>query len=44
MTPATTKREWLFDPSIVTEDDIVDAKGNLIAARGTGSIRSTWCN
>lgn len=35
MTPALTKREWLFDPSIVTEDDIVDAKGNLIAARGT---------
>lgn len=35
MTPATAKREWLFDPSIVTEDDIVDAKGNLIAARGT---------
>lgn len=35
MTPAITKREWLFDPSIVTEDDIVDAKGNLIAARGT---------
>lgn len=35
MTPATVKREWLFDPSIVTEDDIIDAKGNLIAARGT---------
>lgn len=35
MTPATAKREWLFDPSIVTEDDILDAKGNLIAARGT---------
>jgi conjugal transfer pilus assembly protein TraW len=35
MTPATVRREWLFDPSIVTEDDIVDAKGNLIAARGT---------
>ncbi len=35
MTPATTRREWLLDPSIVTEDDIVDAKGNLIAARGT---------
>lgn len=35
MTPATARREWLFDPSIVTEDDIVDAKGNLIAARGT---------
>jgi conjugal transfer pilus assembly protein TraW len=35
MTPATRARDWLFDPSIVTEDDIVDAKGNLIAARGT---------
>lgn len=35
MTSATVKREWLFDPSIVTEDDIVDTKGNLIAARGT---------
>jgi len=35
MTPAMAKREWLFDPSIVTEDDIVDAKGNVIAARGT---------
>ena len=35
MTPAITKREWLFDPSIVTEDDIVDAKGPLIAARNT---------
>ncbi|WP_244982842.1 type-F conjugative transfer system protein TraW [Croceicoccus marinus] len=28
-------KEWLFDPSIVVEDDIVDAKGNVIAARGT---------
>ncbi|MEP3145537.1 type-F conjugative transfer system protein TraW [Qipengyuania citrea] len=28
-------REWLFDPSIVVQDDIVDAKGNVIAARGT---------
>jgi len=35
MTPATRPREWLFDPSIVAQDDIVDAKGNLIAARGT---------
>ena len=35
MTPASVQREWLFDPSIVTEDDIVDAKGNRIAARGT---------
>ena len=35
MTPATARREWLFDPSILPEADIVDAKGNLIAARGT---------
>ncbi|PKP99176.1 MAG: type-F conjugative transfer system protein TraW [Alphaproteobacteria bacterium HGW-Alphaproteobacteria-13] len=35
MTPASVKREWLYDPSIVTDDDIVDAKGNVIAARGT---------
>ena len=28
-------REWLFDPSIVVQDDITDAKGNVIAARGT---------
>lgn len=28
-------RAWLFDPSIVVADDIRDAKGNLIAARGT---------
>lgn len=35
MTPASVKREWLFDPSIVLEEDITDAMGNLIAARGT---------
>lgn len=35
LSPASRRREWLFDPSIVTEDDLVDAKGNLIAARGT---------
>ena len=35
LTPATARREWLFDPSMQLEDDIVDAKGNLIAARGT---------
>ncbi len=28
-------REWLFDPSIVVQDDITDAKRNVIAARGT---------
>ena len=35
LTPATARREWLFDPSMRLEDDIVDAKGNRIAARGT---------
>ena len=35
LSAATVRREWLFDPSIVTEDDIHDTKGNLIAARGT---------
>lgn len=35
LSAATSRREWLFDPSIVTEDDIRDTKGNLIAARGT---------
>ncbi len=32
--PAIARREWLFDPSMVVEDDIRDQKGNLIAARG----------
>lgn len=32
--PTITHREWLFDPSMVVEDDIRDQKGNLIAARG----------
>jgi len=35
LSAATVRREWLFDPSIVTEDDIHDTKGNRIAARGT---------
>lgn len=35
LSPAAQRREWLFDPSIVTADDIVDTKGNVIAARGT---------
>ncbi len=35
LSPATARREWLFDPSMVIEDDVVDAKGNLIAPRGT---------
>lgn len=28
-------RQWLFDPSIMVEEDIRDQKGNLIAARGS---------
>lgn len=32
--PTISRREWLFDPSMVVEDDIRDQKGNLIAARG----------
>lgn len=35
LSPATQRREWLFDPSIALEDDIRDTKGNLIAARGS---------
>lgn len=35
LSPATQRREWLFDPSIALEDDIRDTKGNPIAARGT---------
>lgn len=31
---ATAPRSWTYDPSIVVEHDIRDAKGNLIAARG----------
>ncbi len=32
--PTLSRREWLFDPSMVVEDDIRDQKGNLIAGRG----------
>jgi conjugal transfer pilus assembly protein TraW len=35
ISPASVKREWLFDPSVVLDDDLIDTKGNLIAARGT---------
>ncbi len=31
---ATAPRSWTYDPSIVVENDIRDAKGNLIAERG----------
>lgn len=35
LTPAMARREWLYDPSIITEEDIVDAKGNVITPAGT---------
>lgn len=35
LSPASVRREWLFDPSVVLEEDITDAKGNLIASKGT---------
>lgn len=31
---ATRQRSWLFDPSIVIENDLTDDKNNRIAARG----------
>ena len=31
----TIPREWLFDPSIVTQDPLMDAKGQVIAPAGT---------
>ncbi|MGC1470119.1 MAG: type-F conjugative transfer system protein TraW [Sphingorhabdus sp.] len=31
---SATPRSWLFDPSIVVENDVTDDKGALIAARG----------
>jgi len=34
ITPAKETREWLFDPGITISEDIRDAKGNLIAAKG----------
>lgn len=35
LSAAERSREWLFDPSIVLEQDVVGAKGELIASRGT---------
>lgn len=32
---ATSRRRFLFDPSIRLEEDIVDQNGNLVAAAGT---------
>lgn len=34
ITPATTDRHWDFDPSVTLAEDIRDARGNLIAAKG----------
>ncbi|MCY1669611.1 type-F conjugative transfer system protein TraW [Novosphingobium sp. SL115] len=35
ITPAERPREWLFDPSVMLEQDIVGARGERIAAQGT---------
>jgi conjugal transfer pilus assembly protein TraW len=35
LSPATAQREWLYDPSIVTEQAIRDGNGNVIAPAGT---------
>jgi conjugal transfer pilus assembly protein TraW len=34
ITPATSDRRWSFDPSVTLSQDIRDARGNLIAAKG----------
>jgi conjugal transfer pilus assembly protein TraW len=34
LTPATSDRQWLFDPTVTLADDIRDAHGNLLAAKG----------
>lgn len=34
ITQATTDRQWLFDPTVTLADDIRDARGNLLAAKG----------
>lgn len=34
ITPATADRHWLFDPSVTIAEDIRDARGQLIAAKG----------
>ena len=34
ITPATADRHWLFDPSVTLAEDIRDARGGLIAAKG----------
>lgn len=34
ITPASVERHWSFDPSVTIAEDIRDARGNLIAAKG----------
>lgn len=34
ITPAIADRHWSFDPSVTIAEDIHDARGNLIAAKG----------
>jgi conjugal transfer pilus assembly protein TraW len=34
ISPASVDRRWSFDPSVTIADDIRDARGNLIAAKG----------
>jgi len=34
ITPASADRQWLFDPTVTLSDDIRDARGNLLAAKG----------
>ena len=34
ISPATADRQWLFDPTVTLADDIRDARGNLLAAKG----------
>ncbi len=34
MSPAQTTREWSYDPTVTIAEDIRDARGNLIAAKG----------
>lgn len=35
LSPAQDRREWLFDPSVVLQQDVIGARGERIAARGT---------
>ena len=34
ITPANSERQWLFDPTVTLGEDIRDARGNLLAAKG----------